>query len=48
MIQSNIPPKGPRMYDLTQYIAAGIDPKTGLPARISTGFNSVNKADIKR
>ena len=48
MIQSNIPPKGPRMYDLTPYIQAGIDPKTGLPTRISTGFNSVNKADIKR
>src|SRR5574344_1974909 len=48
MIQSNVPPKGPRMYDLTPYVAAGIDPKTGLPTRISTGFESVNKADIKR
>ena len=41
--------KKPRMYDLDNYYAAGIDPKTGLP--IKAGDNQVNcisKADIKK
>lgn len=48
MIQSNIPPKGPKMYDLEQYFQAGIDPKTGLPIRLSNLIETVDKADIKR
>jgi hypothetical protein len=48
MIQSNKPPKGPRMYDLEPYIQAGIDPKTGLPTRLSNLIETVDKADIKR
>jgi hypothetical protein len=48
MIQSNKPPKGPKMYDLEQYIQAGIDPKTGLPIRLSNLIETIDKADIKR
>ena len=48
MIQSNIPSKRPKMYDLEQYIQAGIDPKTGLPIRLSNLIETVDKADIKR
>ena len=48
MIQSNKPPKGPKMYDLEMYIQAGIDPKTGLPTRVSNLIDTIDKADIKR
>lgn len=48
MIQSNKPPKGPKMYDLEMYIQAGIDPKTGLPTRVSNLIETIDKADIKR
>ena len=39
----------PAMYDLSTYYAAGIDPKTGLPLKVSDNqINSITKAEIKK
>lgn len=41
--------KMPAMYDLDSYIAAGINPQTGLPIKCQdTQINSICKADIKK
>lgn len=41
--------KMPAMYDVDAYYAAGIDPKTGLPIKVTDNqINAVNKADIKK
>ena len=41
--------KMPAMYDLSTYYAAGIDPKTGLPLKLSDNqINSITKAEIKK
>lgn len=41
--------KMPAMYDLDTYIAAGINPQTGLPIKVADNqINSICKADIKK
>lgn len=41
--------KMPAMYDLDPYYVAGIDPKTGLPIKLSDNtINCISKADIKK
>ena len=41
--------KLPKMYDLTPYIAAGIDPKTGLPIKAADGeVGCISKGEIKK
>lgn len=41
--------KGPRMVDLDPYIAAGINPQTGLPAKMSGGGNQCNlKLELRK
>lgn len=36
------------LYDPTMLIQAGIDPKTGLPLKMVSSLESINKGDIKR
>lgn len=40
----------PSIWNLEPYIAAGIDPKTGLPVKISSGYSgcAITAADIQR
>jgi hypothetical protein len=41
--------KMPAMYDLDSYIAAGINPQTGLPIKAGdNGISCISKADIKK
>lgn len=46
---ANTSNKMPAMYDLDTYIAAGIDPKTGLPIKEADNqINSICKSEIKK
>lgn len=47
MAQMNKPKRGPALYNLETLIQAGIDPKTGLPLRMTDGDEARTKADIK-
>lgn len=39
---------GAKMPDLATFYQAGIDPKTGLPLKLSSGCKFVLKEDIKK
>lgn len=46
---TNTSNKMPAMYDLNSYIAAGIDPKTGLPIKETDNqINNICKSEIKK
>lgn len=46
---ANTTNKMPRMYDIDPYIAAGINPQTGLPEKMSSeALSSISKGDVKR
>ena len=40
--------KLPKMFDVQQMIAAGIDPKTGLPIKMDDSINCTSKSDIRK
>ena len=40
--------KKPKMYDLSTYLAAGINPTTGLPIKAEAGLTSTIKENIKQ
>ena len=40
--------KMPAIYDVDAYIQAGINPKTGLPLKMSNGINNIDKFEIKK
>ena len=40
--------KKPIMYDLSTYLAAGINPTTGLPLKADAGITSTIKENVKQ